>query len=103
MEKSEERVLSKMKEVKETVDQNMLNNFRSFDERLDQFSQLVDVNLDTLRKAIQDNRHIFISTINKVNDDFNLRTSSFVDDLMMIQYEITETSSAMQMIEEKAD
>lgn len=62
----------------------MLNNFKSIDERMDQFSELVDVNLDTLRKAITDNREVFISVINKVNDDFNLRTSSFVDDLITI-------------------
>ena len=73
-----------MKEVKETVDLNMVNNLKQLDERMDQFSELVDVNLDTLWKAITDNWEIFISVINKVNDDFTVRTSSFVEDLEMI-------------------
>jgi len=48
MEKSESWLLAKMKEVKETVDLNMINNFKQVDERMDQFWELVDVNLDTL-------------------------------------------------------
>jgi len=84
MEKSEQRMLQKMREVKETVDLNMVNNFKQVDERLDQFSELVDVNLDTLWKAITDNREVFISIINKVSDDFTARTSDFVSDLEMI-------------------
>ena len=103
MEKSESRLLSKMKEVKDTVDLNMIANFKAVDDRMDQFSELVDVNLDTLRKAITDNREVFISIINKVNDDFNLRTGSFVDDLQMIMEEITETNRALQIIEKKGD
>lgn len=35
MEKSEERLLTKMREVKETVDMNLLNNLKALDERLD--------------------------------------------------------------------
>jgi hypothetical protein len=35
MEKSEARMLGKMKEVKDTVDLNMMNNFKAFDERMD--------------------------------------------------------------------
>ena len=35
MERSEERMLQKMKEVKEIVDSKMLTNFRSVDERMD--------------------------------------------------------------------
>ena len=35
MERSEERMLQKMKEVKEIVDSTMLTNFRSVDERMD--------------------------------------------------------------------
>ena len=103
MEKSESRLLSKMKEVKDTVDLNMIANFKAVDDRMDQFSELVDVNLDTLRKAITDNREVFISIINKVNDDFNIRTGSFVDDLQMIMEEVTETNWALQIIEKKGD
>lgn len=103
METSEARLLGKMKEVKDTVDLNMLANFRAQDDRMDQFSQLVDVNLDTLRKAITDNRTIFVSLINKTNDDFSIRTTSFVEDLITIQNEITETNRALQLIEKKGD
>jgi len=41
--------------------------------------------------------------INGVNDDFNLRTSSFVEDLIMIQNEILESNRAVQIIEKKAE
>ena len=77
-----------MKEVKETVDLNMVNNLKQIDERMDQFSELVDVNLDTLRKAITDNWEIFISVINKINDDFSQSTENFVEDLEMISKEM---------------
>lgn len=92
-----------MREVKETVDLNMVNNLKQVDERMDQFSELVDVNLDTLRKAITDNREIFISVINKVSDDFTLRTSNFVEDLQNISEELNETNRALQIIEKKGD
>lgn len=42
IEKSEGRILIKMKELKDSVDHNLVNNFRIFDERMDQFSELVD-------------------------------------------------------------
>ena len=84
-----------MWEVKETVDLNMVNNFKQIDEWLDQFSELVDVNLDTLWKAITDNREVFISIINKVSDDFTVWTSDFVGDLEMISQELQETNWAL--------
>lgn len=61
------------------------------------------MNLDTLRKAITDNREIFISVINKVSDDFTLRTSNFVEDLQNISEELNETNRALQIIEKKGD
>lgn len=42
IEKSEGRILLKMKELKDNVDANIVNNFKIFDERMDQFSELVD-------------------------------------------------------------
>lgn len=52
MEQSEGRVLGKMKEVKDAIEQTMLTNFQVLDERVDQFSELVDSNMETLRKAV---------------------------------------------------
>ena len=45
----------------------MLTNFQVLDDRVDKFSDLVDSNLETLRKAIGDNREVYVSLINKAN------------------------------------
>ena len=42
IEKSEGRMLIKMSELKDNVDNNLVSNFKNFDERMDQFSELVD-------------------------------------------------------------
>jgi hypothetical protein len=42
IEKSEGRLLIKMKELKDNLDSNIVNNFRLYDDRMDQFSELVD-------------------------------------------------------------
>lgn len=63
----------------------------------------MDVNLDTLWKAITDNWEVFISVINKVSDDFTARTSDFVGDLEMLSSELNETNRALQIIEKKGD
>jgi len=42
IEKSEGRLLIKMKELKENLDNNLMSNFKVFDDRMDQFSELVD-------------------------------------------------------------
>ena len=67
LEKNETRALSKIKEIKDAVEQTMLTNFQVLDERVDKFSELVDSNLETLRKAIGDNRDVYVSVINKSN------------------------------------
>lgn len=41
LEQTEARVLGKMKEVKDAIEQTMLTNFQVLDERVDQFSELV--------------------------------------------------------------
>jgi len=51
------------------------------DERVDQFSELVDSNMETLRKAIQDNREVFVSVINKTNEELEGRYNGYVEDL----------------------
>ena len=40
--------------------------------------------MDTLRKAIQDNREVFVSVINKTNEELESRYNGFVDDLEKI-------------------
>jgi len=52
LEGTEGRVLGKLKEVKDAIEQTMLTNFTVLDERVDQFSELVDSNMETLRKAV---------------------------------------------------
>lgn len=51
------------------------------DERVDKFSELVDSNLETLRKAIGDNRDVYVSVINKSNLEQEERMNGFVEDL----------------------
>lgn len=64
METAEARTLSKLKELKDALSQTILTNFTALDDRVDQFSELVDNNLETLRRALQDNREVFVSIIN---------------------------------------
>ncbi len=52
LESTESRCLDKLKEVKDAIESTMLTNFQVLDERVDQFSELVDSNMDTLRKAL---------------------------------------------------
>lgn len=67
LESNEGRAMNKIKEIKEAVEQTMLTNFQVLDDRVDKFSDLVDSNLETLRKAIGDNREVYVSLINKAN------------------------------------
>lgn len=88
LEGTETRCLSKIKEVKDAIEQTMLTNFQVLDERVDQFSELVDSNMETLRKGIQDNREVFVSVINKTNEEIESRYNSFVDDLERVVNEV---------------
>ena len=92
LETTETRVLSKMKEVKDGLEQTMLTNFQVLDERVDQFSELVDSNMETLRRAMQDNREVFVSVINKTNEELEGRFNNFVEDLERIGQEVYDTS-----------
>ena len=44
--------------------------------------------MDTLRKAIQDNREVFVSVINKTNEELEGRYNGFVDDLEKVVNEV---------------
>lgn len=62
----------------------MLTNFEVLDKRVDQFSDLVDSNMETLRRATQDNREVFVSVMNKNNDMHEQRYNGLVEDLTQI-------------------
>jgi hypothetical protein len=66
----------------------MLTNFQVLDERVDKFSELVDSNLETLRKAIGDNRDVYVSVINKSNLEQEDRMNGFVEDLEKVITEL---------------
>ena len=72
------------------------------DERVDQFSDLVDNNMETLRKAIQDNREVFVNVINRSNEDIEKRQNGFVEDLEKVVTELfaiqTTVNSADQAV-----
>lgn len=44
--------------------------------------------METLRKAIQDNREVFVSVINKTNEELEGRYNSFVEDLEKVVNEV---------------
>lgn len=44
--------------------------------------------METLRKATQDNREVFVSVINRTNEELESRYNSFVDDLEKIVNEM---------------
>jgi len=90
LETNEQRALKKIKEIKEGVEQTMLSNFQVLDERVDKFSELVDTNLETLRRAVADNREVYVSVINKSNIEQEERANSLVDDLEKLANEVYE-------------
>ena len=51
LEANEQRILVKVKEIKDTIEGTMLNNFQAIDDRIDRFTDLVDSNLEVLKKA----------------------------------------------------
>jgi uncharacterized protein YoxC len=84
----------------------MLTNFQVLDERVDQFSELVDSNMETLRKGVQDNREVFVTVLNKTNEDIESRYNGFVDDLEKVVNEVfnmqTKVDEADKSIREEA-
>jgi hypothetical protein len=95
MEANENRALNKIKEIKEAVETTMLTNFQVLDERVDKFSELVDSNLETLRKAIADNRDVYVSVINKSNLEQEERMNGFVEDLENVVNELYEVQTKL--------
>jgi hypothetical protein len=62
---------------------------------VDKFSELVDSNLETLRKAIADNRDVYVSVINKTNLEQEERMNGFVEDLENIVAELYELQNRL--------
>ena len=74
----------------------MSSNFAVLDERVDKFSELVDTNLDTMRKAVAENREIYVSVINKSNQEQEDRINGLVDDLETVANELHQIQTKMQ-------
>lgn len=88
MEASEARSLGKLKELKDALSGTILTNFTALDDRVDQFSDLVDNNLETLRRALQDNREVFVNIINKTNEEVEVKHNDLVTDLEKVIDEV---------------
>jgi hypothetical protein len=81
LESNEQRALTKVKDMRDAIEQSMLTNFQALDQRVDKFSELVDVNLETLRRAIAESREVYVSIINKSNVDLEDRMNGIIDDI----------------------
>lgn len=101
METTEARSLSKLKELKDALSQTILTNFTALDDRVDQFSELVDNNLETLRRALQDNREVFVSIINQTNEDFETKHNNMVEDLEKVIDEVFKVRVKAEKGEQK--
>ena len=56
----------------------------------------VDNNMETLRRALQDNREVFVNIINKTNEDFETKNNNLVEDLEKV-------ADIMQQVRVKVD
>ena len=52
--------------------------------------------METLRRALQDNREVFVNIINKTNEDFETKHNNLVEDLEKV-------ADAMQTVRVKGD
>ena len=48
----------------------------------------MDNNLETLRRALQDNREVFVSVVNKTNEDNEAKHNNLVEDLEKVIDEV---------------
>ena len=101
LEKTEARSLSKLKELKGALSDTILTNFTALDDRVDQFSELVDVNLETLRKATQHNREVFIKIMNQTNEDFETKHNNMVEDLEKVTNETYKGSVKVEQVKKQ--
>ena len=52
--------------------------------------------METLRRALQDNREVFVNIINKTNEDFEIKNNNLVEDLEKV-------ADTMQQVRVKVD
>ena len=69
LEANEQRILVKVKEIKDTIEGTMLNNFQAIDDRIDRFTDLVDSNLEILRTAQHQAQDEYLSRFNTLGVD----------------------------------
>lgn len=97
----EARMLLKMKELKDTINENLVKNFKIIDTRMDQFSELVDTNLNTLRRAIQDNREMLTTMRDRFIKEISKMHISIVADFESLSKEMTYTQTKLQEVDIK--
>jgi len=68
---------------------------------VDQFSELVDNNLETLRRALQDNREVFVSVVNKTNEEQENKHNNLVEDLEKVIDEVFKVRVKSEQGEKK--
>lgn len=61
----------------------------------------VDNNLETLRRALQDNREVFVNIINKTNEDVEAKNNNLVEDLEKIIDEVFQVRVKAEQVEKK--
>lgn len=110
MEQVEARTLGKVKEVKDALSGTILTNFTALDDRVDQFSELVskilqffqvDGNLETLRRAVADNREVFVNIINKNLEETKMQHDAVVEDIEKIIEEVYQVRVKTEQSEKK--
>ena len=65
------------------------------------FSPQVDNNLETLRRALQDNREVFVNIINQTNEDFETKHNNMVEDLEKVIDEVFKVRVKSEKVEQK--
>ncbi len=61
----------------------------------------VDNNLETLRRALQDNREVFVRIINDTNEDFEIKHNNMVEDLEKVIDEVFKVRVKAEKGEQK--
>jgi len=57
--------------------------------------------LETLRRALQDNREVFVSIINQTNEDFETKHNNMVEDLEKVIDEVFKVRVKTEKVEQK--